>query len=406
MMRTITLLLFLILAGGTIAQGYNPNGSLLWEIKSKQGTSYLFGTLHSNDKQLFELPDSVYITFLKSNKVALEVNVLDLFAEKSPIPYSSNILLDKKGRIYTSSEEPTSTYYGNEDGMPQFMDAWFQEKAELLDKQIIELETIAQQTKAIEEIPFIESINRPGLPKAEPKIMQEMYLQGKIEMIDYLIKGGLSGNSDAYYKLIENRNKAMAIKLSEQLKEGGVFCAVGAGHLNGENGLLNLLRSMGYSIRQVNLTRSQNRVEAAIKLNAVKSYEFTRLIDSSTIRFIIPGKPRERKTTQDFIRTLSYKELGQGNTYEVSWVPRDSSISLLEYAEILIASPPQCPYVFGVLDDGTEYTQGLSDSYSDGVKWTRIIINDEFVVVASCSGGNKFMNSDRPTKFFNTVILE
>ena len=82
------------------------------------------------------------------------------------------------------------------------------------------------------------------------------------------------------------------------------------------------------------------------------------------------------------------------------------SISLLEYAEILIASPPQCPYVFGVLDDGTEYTQGLSDSYSDGVKWTRIIINDEFVVVASCSGGNKFMNSDRPTKFFNTVILE
>jgi hypothetical protein len=59
-----------------------------------------------------------------------------------------------------------------------------------------------------------------------------------------------------------------------------------------------------------------------------------------------------------------------------------------------------------VLDDGTEFTQGLSDAYPEGLKWTRILINETYVLVASCSGGNKFMNSDRPRRFFNNILLE
>ncbi|MEY3049916.1 MAG: hypothetical protein RL365_1954, partial [Bacteroidota bacterium] len=55
---------------------------------------------------------------------------------------------------------------------------------------------------------------------------------------------------------------------------------------------------------------------------------------------------------------------------------------------------------------GTEFTQGLSDAYPEGLKWTRILINETYVLVASCSGGNKFMNSDRPRRFFNNILLE
>jgi len=48
----------------------------------------------------------------------------------------------------------------------------------------------------------------------------------------------------------------------------------------------------------------------------------------------------------------------------------------------------------------------LSEVYSQGLTWVRIIINKEFVVKITCSGGNKFMNSDRPNRFFNQVVLE
>jgi len=388
------------------SQSYNVKGNLLWEISSPNGISYLFGTLHSNDKRLFEFPDSVYESFLRSKKLAVEVNVFDLFMDKDPIPNRSLLLLDKRGKLYTSNEEPTVTYYGNEDGMPQFMDAWFQEKAELLNKEIIALESIAQQTKAIEEIPYVEKENNISLALSDKQVLHELYLDGRIDLIDRLIKGGLSGNKEAYIKLIENRNIAIAANIARYCMDGPVFFAVGAGHLYGEKGLLSLLREKGYKLRPIQLTKGDTPSASERKIKSMRSYEFSRELSNSWIKFSMPGRPRETQSATEAETILTYKELGQGNTYEVRYFERDTSLSLLEYSEILIASPPQSPYVFGVLDDGTEFTQGLSDAYPEGLKWTRILINETYVLVASCSGGNKFMNSDRPRRFFNNILLE
>lgn len=388
------------------SQSYNVKGNLLWEISTPNGISYLFGTLHSNDKRLFEFPDSVYESFLRSKKLAVEVNVFDLFMDKDPIPNRSLLLLDKRGKLYTSNEEPTVTYYGNEDGMPQFMDAWFQEKAELLNKEIIALESIAQQTKAIEEIPYVEKENNISLALSDKQVLHELYLDGRIDLIDRLIKGGLSGNKEAYIKLIENRNIAIAANIARYCLDGPVFFAVGAGHLYGEKGLLSLLREKGYKLRPIQLTKGDTPSASEQKIKSMRSYEFSRELSNSWIKFSMPGRPRETQSATEAETILTYKELGQGNTYEVRYFERDTSLSLLEYSEILIASPPQSPYVFGVLDDGTEFTQGLSDAYPEGLKWTRILINETYVLVASCSGGNKFMNSDRPRRFFNNILLE
>jgi uncharacterized protein YbaP (TraB family) len=388
------------------SQSYNVKGNLLWEISSPNGISYLFGTLHSNDKRLFEFPDSVYESFLSSKKLAVEVNVFDLFMDKDPIPNRSLLLLDKRGKLYTSNEDPTVTYYGNEDGMPQFMDAWFQEKAELLNKEIIALESIAQQTKAIEEIPYVEKENNISLALSDKQVLHELYLDGRIDLIDRLIKGGLSGNKEAYIKLIENRNVAIAANIARYCLDGPVFFAVGAGHLYGEKGLLSLLREKGYKLRSIQLTKGDTPSASEQKIKSMRSYEFSRELRNSWIKFSMPGRPRETQSETEAETILTYKELGQGNTYEVRYFERDTSLSLLEYSEILIASPPQSPYVFGVLDDGTEFTQGLSDAYPEGLKWTRILINETYVLVASCSGGNKFMNSDRPRRFFNNILLE
>ena len=52
-------------------------------------------------------------------------------------------------------------------------------------------------------------------------------------------------------RLIYSRNENWAEQLKAVLPEGGVFIAVGAGHLPGKRGLLNLLREQGYTVTPV-----------------------------------------------------------------------------------------------------------------------------------------------------------
>jgi len=47
------------------------------------------------------------------------------------------------------------------------------------------------------------------------------------------------------------RNRRMADRLHIEYASGNLFVAVGALHLPGSQGLLNLLRSLGYDVRPV-----------------------------------------------------------------------------------------------------------------------------------------------------------
>ncbi|MEW6690518.1 MAG: TraB/GumN family protein [Pseudomonadota bacterium] len=51
--------------------------------------------------------------------------------------------------------------------------------------------------------------------------------------------------------LVDNRSVVMAHRLYLKLRAGGVFVAVGAGHLYGRNGILRLIERQGYRVRRV-----------------------------------------------------------------------------------------------------------------------------------------------------------
>ena len=99
---------FVLSVSSVFSQTYKSSGELLWEIDNGKNKSYLWGTLHSNKKDLFQFPDSVFWAFSICQKVALEMDVFDYFLEKEPIIEERNVLLDKRGKMYTSSDEPLS----------------------------------------------------------------------------------------------------------------------------------------------------------------------------------------------------------------------------------------------------------------------------------------------------------
>jgi uncharacterized protein YbaP (TraB family) len=51
--------------------------------------------------------------------------------------------------------------------------------------------------------------------------------------------------------LLFDRNKIMARRFAEMARQNSLFCAVGAGHLAGQKGMLRLLKKQGFKVRAI-----------------------------------------------------------------------------------------------------------------------------------------------------------
>jgi uncharacterized protein YbaP (TraB family) len=407
MHRLYSLISFCLICINVNSQIIEPEKELLWEISSstKGPKSYLFGTIHSNDKRVFTFSDSVYIALNNSETIVLETDIFGLFENLDTRQGIPSALYDKNGKPYTATNEASSTYYGNENGMPQFLDAYFEQYCWNSKKQFFPLESISDQLELVSDFPAIKrgGINSGLIDFAQEKLM-DLYLKGDIDALNRFVEANLSVSETAYENLIVKRNYKITSKLDSLLKtKKSLFCAVGAGHLAGSDGLIRMLRSKGYRLRPIIWAISELPVKA--KSEVKSKNEFVYQHEKSGLIAKFPGKPFE-KINEDNSVTLKYRDLGQGNTYQIDIQPMDSTLSLEEIASIYIASPPDSPYKRIILDDGTEIYEGLSDTYPEGLNWIRVQFGLNYFAVIKAYGGNKFIHSNRPESFFNKVWFE
>jgi uncharacterized protein YbaP (TraB family) len=406
-MKKALILFIFCLKGFVQAQIIEPEKELLWEISTngKGPKSYLFGTIHSNDKRVFAFSDSLYIALNNAENIVLETDIFDLFENLDTRRNIPTTLYDKNGNPYTGTNEASSTFYGSENGMPQFLDAYFENYCHNAKKSFFELETLVDQLELVSDFPIgqRDAINLSLIDFAQEKLM-DLYLKGDLEALNRFVEANLSVKENAYENLIVKRNFKMASKLDSLLKtKKSLFCAVGSGHLAGSDGLIRLLRSKGYRLRPILWIISEYPLKA--KSDVKSKNEYVYFNDQTKLVAKFPGKPNE-KVNEDKSITLKYRDLGQGNTYQIDIQPMDSSMTLEEMASIYIASPPNSPYERKILDDGTEVYEGLSDTYPEGLNWVRVMFGLNYFAVIKTYGGNKFMHSDRPKSFFSKVWFE
>ena len=404
-MKLIGFLLFFLICFCGEAQIVKPDNELLWEITrpGSKTKSYLFGTLHSNDKRIFQLADSVYFALDNSTCIVLETDIFKFFKQLSIRDESNILLYDNQGNPYTGSNEASATYYGDENGMPQFLDAYFQQYGALSNKKFLPLESNNSQLDYIKDLPT--SQNNLIVPKWKRDLegLTELYLNGELYFLDRFIRKNMSDEPGLYASIIERRNVAMSIRLDSCLKTEKVFCAVGAGHLFGFLGIIQLLRNKGYQLRCVPAIYSEMAIQEKINVQSLKRYELR--LPEQGLLVTFPGKPEVTSAEDGNIQAI-YKELGQGNTYEIETFPFDQTLSFEQYAAIYIASPPNTKYRYGELEDGTIFYEGISDVYPEGLHWIRILTNGQNVLIAKAFGGNKFMNSKRSQLFFDKIVFE
>jgi uncharacterized protein YbaP (TraB family) len=406
-MKKALSIILLCLIGHVKAQIVEPEKELLWEISTngKSKKSYLFGTIHSNDKRVFAFSDSLYIALNNSETIVLETDIFKLFDDLDTRKNIPITLYDKNGQPYTGSNEASSTFYGSENGMPQFLDAYFETYCHNAKKSFFELESLVDQLELISDFPIgqRDAINLSLIDFAQEKLM-DLYLKGDLDAINRFVEANLWIKENAYANLITNRNLKMASKLDSLLKSNkSLFCAVGSGHLAGNDGIIRILRSKGYRLRPILWTISEYPLKAKTDVKSRTEYLYFNEQSGLVVKF--PGKPFE-KINEDKSITLKYRDLGQGNTYQIDINPMDSTMTLEEIASIYIASPPNSPFQRKILDDGTEIFEGLSDTYPEGLNWVRVVFGLNHFAVIKTYGGNKFMHSDRPKTFFNKVWFE
>lgn len=83
-----------------------------------------------------------------------------------------------------------------------------------------------------------------------PKVV-DAYKKERLSVLSDLVNGGNFMSKKAFDILVTKRNREWSNKIPRIISTRPSFIAIGAGHLPGENGLINLLRQKGYRINPV-----------------------------------------------------------------------------------------------------------------------------------------------------------
>lgn len=397
------LIVFVTITG--FSQPLSSSNQLLWQISGKglKKSSYLFGTFHSNDNRVFQFSDSTYIALLKSDAIVLEADIYSMFDEYDARLENYNMSFDPSGRSYTTNKKASITKYGNEDGRPQFLDAYLQQLAYNSGKKFFALETVQEQLVAYESITYSaeKEYNFGNLTFGKDYSI-DIYSKGDIEGIRLMLKTQLSISGNAYNLLITNRNVIMANGIDTLIRKHNSFIGIGAGHLAGEEGVIQLLRNKGYTLRPVMASFTQKATAEEMKLRQFNSYVYT----DSLHRFsaVFGGLPKV--TDENGHRKLIYQELGQGNTYLMEIYPDESNRDLEDQLEIFFSSSSSNNKPREIwLTNQVQAFEGNTFIYGIGDCWRRVFIYEGNTYKITCYGGNKFMNSERYRRFFNQVVL-
>lgn len=145
----------------------------------------------------------------------------------------------------------------------QFLDLVLYQRALEQGKPVAGLEAVSEQLALFDELPVADQVHllRDALNNLDrlPIIFQrllERYLQrdlkGLMTISDQLIPEGDQPFYQRFQaRLLDQRNQRMVDRLEPSLAEGGLFVAVGALHLPGEQGMLRLLEQRGYRIVRI-----------------------------------------------------------------------------------------------------------------------------------------------------------
>lgn len=266
----------------------NPNNNtLLWKISGNGLTkpSYLFGTFHMMCKDDIHLSDNLKKAIQYADEVYFEMdlddptntlgallfmNMNDGLTLKDLYTYDEYMRLDsffkkemKMPLVALEKYKPTmiqAMLY------PRLMncDAQSGMETEILalaqkdKKEIKGFETIQDQAGFFDAIPYevqardlLKSIDSLEYMTQMFDSMVVVYKSQELESMDKMFDSEEITSGENRAVLLDKRNQNWVNILKEVMPKKGLFIAVGAGHLPGEMGVINLLKKEGFTVKPI-----------------------------------------------------------------------------------------------------------------------------------------------------------
>ena len=317
---SISLTLFTIVAFSQ--QKYQ---SLLWEITGNglEKPSYLYGTMHVSKKVAFRLDDVFYKALEQSDCIALESDPTtwpgynydmmlsqmaaynnynnDFYTNLFKLTHPEEMVI--RGSVRMDNNAVNAYLYRKNSASDNFeeetyLDMFIFQAGKKNNKKIYALEDLEESryltTKAAynankkELDPWVQKL----YAKENPYLIQEnLYRDRDLDLLDSI---GAGVNTEFFREnMLYIRNENMVVSLEKLMPTKSVFAGVGAAHLPGEHGMINMLRQSGYTVKA--LTSKQTNYS---KIEKTK-------LDSL---FVTP-KLQKHSTPDDFLSINTYDEL-------------------------------------------------------------------------------------------------
>ena len=260
--------------------------SLIWKIEGKglEQPSYIFGTVHMLKRADYRLSQEVLQLMAESEAVYMEVDLDNLealseLAQLLTLPPGTTLLDYMTEEEYTiiknyledslnvnirefeilkpfALQQAFTANTAGEDLVSYEMElmSWCYNNS----KTIEGIETVAEQMAIFDQIPYEEQIDWVldfiENPDVNEGLFDSIVYHYRESDLDGLYKDLLDSSPEimVYEPLfISDRNKRWIPRMEAIMQKGTYFFAVGAGHLPGESGVLELLKASGYTVQPV-----------------------------------------------------------------------------------------------------------------------------------------------------------
>jgi uncharacterized protein YbaP (TraB family) len=267
--------------------------ALLWKVSHSDvaQSSYVFGTIHMIGKEDYFFTDQMKAAFEESEQVVFEINMEDMT--------DMSAQMSMMGKVFMSDGKTLRDLLNEEDyelvadhfkemGLPimflermkpMFLSVFASadlspnslQNGEVVSYEMELMKTAKEQKKTMggletmdfqmglfDSIPYdaqaqmlLESIKVSDDSNDQYQQMVQLYKDQNIEAMQSMATEEDGGLEDYESLLLTQRNENWIPLMQEMMKEKTVFFAVGAGHLGGEKGVIQLLKDAGYTLEPI-----------------------------------------------------------------------------------------------------------------------------------------------------------
>ena len=262
------------------------NNTLLWEISGKnlKQPSYVFGTFHILCKEDIQFSANLRAALKASNQVYFEMDLDDpkntlggMFFMNMKDKTLSDLYtveeLQKLTKFYKDSLKMNLSYFNKMKPMmlaallyprmmpcktPSGVEIELMTIAKKEKKEILGFETIEFQSSIFDSIPYsvqakdlLKSIDSMDKYKLYFNKMVQTYKNQQTDSLVAIVNDKTFTDGENNDALLKNRNINWVKQLKTIFPKNNIFMAVGAAHLFGNDGLIDLLRKDGFTVKPI-----------------------------------------------------------------------------------------------------------------------------------------------------------